>query len=189
MTAHTRILLALCLPALALLMPGCGNDNDDDGSGAWIEIGTGIESYEPLTAGQQMPITQGPQGGFHVWGGFAGDGFDPSNAEISYVLVVDDQVVATATIFDTIPRVGDQYEYSRVTVILRGDVFPEDISGQTATLAVRVRTDDDQELTDQIEVVPTCCEYISDGTGDLPGGADAGVDAGGDAGTDADVGP
>ena len=150
---RTRILAALLL---VLGIGACGDDPDP--REPWIEIGTGASQFEPLTAGQEVPLVMGPQGGYHVWGAFRGGDFDHENLTIEFVLVRGTtDVVAGASYIDDGDIVDGGIEYSRVTVILR-DVEPEDISGDLAILALRVRTRDGLELRDEIEIVPICCE-------------------------------
>ena len=167
----SRLVLAPLLVAFVLVSACSSDDAGDPDAGTdadtstdpprtdpWMEVGTGVTEFEALTEGQEIPIVQGPQGGFHVWGGLQGFNFEPDNAEISYVLIIDGETVADALYYDDIPRVRDRYEYSRVAVVLFDEIDPESISGQTATLALRLRTADGGELTDQIDVVPICCE-------------------------------
>ena len=172
MVRFTSWLGVACLVYLAAVCAGCSSDTGGDGDAStdvdastdpprtdpWMEIGTGVTEFEPLTEGQEIPIVQGPQGGYHVWGGLQGFNFEPDNAEISYLLIIDGETVADALYYDDIPRVRDRYEYSRVAVVLFDEIDPESVSGQTATLALRLRTADGEELTDQIDVVPICCE-------------------------------
>ena len=151
--------------------PGTAAAGDDtstsaDGGGSpcsasdepWVVVGTGSVEYEPLIEGQELPIVMGPQGGFHVWGGFHGCNFDPDNLEIAFVLRDSAGVaIAGASYIDDADPVRDGFEYSRVTVILQ-DIEPEDASGQTMTLELDVRTRDGLLLEDDIEIVPICCE-------------------------------
>lgn len=132
---------------------------------AWIRIGTGARQYESLSPGQRVPIIAGPQGGYHIWGGVAGSGFDPVDATMEFVLVLDGEVIGGTTYLDDLdertdssePEVDWRYEYAAVAVIIR-DEAPEDVSGRTVTMAVRLTTRDGTELTDNIDVVPDCCQ-------------------------------
>jgi hypothetical protein len=157
--------------------PGSGSDSRDAGGDAgegpdgtvselaWIRIGTGARQYEPLSPGQRVPIIAGPQGGYHIWGGVAGSGFDPVDATMEFVLVLDGEVIGGTTYLDDLderPDSGDpgadwRYEYAAVAVIIR-DEAPEDVSGHTVTMAVRLTARDGTELTDNIDVVPDCCQ-------------------------------
>lgn len=47
-----------------------------------IEVGTGQFDYEPVTEGQELPIVEGPQGGYHVWLGLRARNLDPRNLRI-----------------------------------------------------------------------------------------------------------
>lgn len=40
---------------------------EDAGMQPLLELGTGTQSFAPLTNGQMVTIIAGPQGGFHVW--------------------------------------------------------------------------------------------------------------------------
>ena len=63
-------LFAACSPAGALMPDGDAGvamATTDAGSLPLLELGTGTQSFSPLTNGQMVTIIAGPQGGFHVW--------------------------------------------------------------------------------------------------------------------------
>ena len=44
-----------------------GDAGADGGAQLRVELGTGVETYEPLADGALVDVVLGPQGGFHVW--------------------------------------------------------------------------------------------------------------------------
>jgi hypothetical protein len=63
-------LFAACSPGGALMPDGDAGvvTTQDAGPGQpLLELGTGTQSFLPLTDGQAVTIIAGPQGGFHVW--------------------------------------------------------------------------------------------------------------------------
>lgn len=126
----------------------------------WVELGTGARQYEPLAAGEEVPIIRGPQGGFHVWGGFRGDGFADGEVRIRFELSLDGVPYATADYVEFgLPRGRDGvFDYAAVAVVYRQNDDVETTSGRTMTLRLAVEADDGQVLTDSVEVVPVCCE-------------------------------
>lgn len=129
-------------------------------SGAFIEIGTGARNYQPLAGGDEIPIIAGPQGGFHVWGGFRGDGFDDSDVRIVFELSLGGETYARAdyTEFSLPPGAGGGYDYAAVAVVYDQNSDVQTTSGETMTLRLSVESSDGQVLTDTIDVVPVCCE-------------------------------
>lgn len=129
-------------------------------SGAFVEIGTGARRYEPLEAGEQIPIIAGPQGGFHVWGGFRGDGFDDSDVRIVFELALGGETYARAdyTEFSLPPGARGGYDYAAVAVVYDQNSDVQTTSGEMMTLRLTVESADGQVLTDTIEIVPVCCE-------------------------------
>lgn len=129
-------------------------------SGAFVEIGTGARRYEPLEAGEQIPIIAGPQGGFHVWGGFHGDGFDDTDVRIVFELALGGETYARAdyTEFSLPPGAGGGYDYAAVAVVYDQNSDVQTTSGEMMTLRLTVESADGQVLTDTIDVVPVCCE-------------------------------
>lgn len=46
-----------------------------------IELGTGEWDWEPLDSGDEIPVIQGPQGGFHLLGSVRVSGLEPGTAD------------------------------------------------------------------------------------------------------------
>lgn len=129
----------------------------------WIELGTGFRTFEPLEPGQQVPIIMGIQGGYHVWGGIRGGGFDDSDVRLRFQLDLDGATIARADYaeFGLPPDRRDPSlrAYPGVAVIYDDNDRVQPTSGRTMTLRVEVRSNaDGQVMTDETEVVPVCCQ-------------------------------
>lgn len=84
-----------------------------------IELGTGGETFEPVADGDYLPVTFGPQGGFHVWGGVRTAGFDPGESallaqyevgvNLRFYMEIDDVIIADSGWLSR-PMEGDEYE-------------------------------------------------------------------------------
>lgn len=139
-------------------------DRPDAGEeGGWIELGTGTRTFEPLDPGQEVPIIQGIQGGFHVWGGFRGGGFDDGDVRLRFWLDLDGETLARADYAEfglpTDRRDPTTYDYAGVAVVYDSNDAVQPTSGSTMTLRVEVESvGDGQVLEDMIEVVPVCCQ-------------------------------
>lgn len=131
-----------------------------DAAAPWVEIGTGTRAFEPLTPGQQVPIIEGIQGGYHVWGGFQGAGFDDTDIAIGFSLTLDGVELAAAAYTEPdLPVLpGGLFSYAAVAVIYHENDQVEPSSGKTMTLTTTLTTRDGLTLEDAIEVVPVCCE-------------------------------
>lgn len=142
-----------------------GPDEPDgpDAAVGWVELGTGTRRFEALEPGQEVPIIQGIQGGYHVWGGFRGGGFDDSDVRLRFWLDLGDTTLGRADYseFGLPPSRtdADVYDYAGVAVVYESndDVVPT--AGRTMTLRIEVSSmGDGQVMTDSVEVVPICCE-------------------------------
>ena len=175
-----RLSLLMCL-ALALPSPAC--DDGDDGPApqpggggqgghggqggqggedvemGWLEIGTGFNRFEPLTAEQEVPIIAGIQGGFHIWGALRGQGFDASEVRILFELEQDGAVVGAADYVDFIPlgEDGVTYEYPAVAVVF-DEPNPNLYDRNPTVMRVQLTDAQGQVLTDEIALDPVCCE-------------------------------
>lgn len=127
---------------------------------AFVEIGGGARRFEALTSGQEVPIIQGPQGGFHVWGGFRGRGFPDDEVRIFFELDLDGEVIANAdyTEFELPVDSTGLFSYAAVAVIWFENDRVEPTSGNPMTLTVTVTASDGQTLSDSTRIVPICCE-------------------------------
>ncbi len=129
-----------------------------DAAGPWIELGTGSRRFSPLTAGQEIPVIMGIQGGFHVWGGFRSSGFPVTETLIDFILTLDGEELAAAHYLETrIDTRNGAFDYAGVAVVYARNEDVQPTSGRTMRLDVRVR-DGDTVLTDSIEIVPVCCQ-------------------------------
>lgn len=60
----------------------------DGGSSSNVTAGTGIDMFEPLTAGQTLHMIEGPQGGgrtqgYHIWAAARAVGIDPRGVKVT----------------------------------------------------------------------------------------------------------
>lgn len=126
----------------------------------WVDLGTGARRYEPLDCGDAVPIIAGIQGGYHVWGGFRGGGFEDDEVRIRFELSLDGVVYARADYTEFgLPRGRDgAFDYAAVAVVYEDNDEVRVTSGRVMTLRIALEAADGQVLTDAVEVVPTCCE-------------------------------
>lgn len=126
----------------------------------FFTVGTGARSFEPLTEGQQIPIIQGIQGGFHVWGGFRAAGFSDANLSINFTLTHNSSKVADAQYTEpSVPRnAAGEYEYAQVAVVFFDNDDTERLSGEDMVLSAEVTTEAGERYGASITVVPVCCQ-------------------------------
>lgn len=134
-----------------------GGDATDPAVDAVLEIGTGFPELEPLVCGQDVPIIQGIQGGYHIWGGFSATGLEPGTMAIDFGLDVGGVEVASASYEDSPVAIDGRIDYAGVAVILHADQDPDALSGTAATLHVTVVDSVGASASDSVEIVPFCC--------------------------------
>ncbi len=72
-----RRLTATCAAAIALALSGCAEVEPT------LELGTGDRGFEPIEDGQDLPMIEGAQGGWHLWISLRTTGLDPSDARVA----------------------------------------------------------------------------------------------------------
>ena len=126
----------------------------------YLELGTGFRRFEPVMNGQEVPIIEGIQGGYHVWGALRGRGFTATDISLLFELSLDGEVIASADYFEyelPVDRSGD-YVYPGVSVIYFENERVGPSSGREMTLLLTLSTSDGETLTDQVTLRPVCCE-------------------------------
>lgn len=99
--SHTPSLMAL------IVLCGCpgrdAEDTDCPSLDTTVELGTGTESFVPLSDGDTLRFERGPQGGYHVYGSLRATGvdvgdpnypFELTNPHIWFNLEQDDAEIA-----------------------------------------------------------------------------------------------
>ena len=138
---------------------GSGGTQQPDAGVPYIELGTGDRRYQVLEDEQIIPVIQGIQGGYHVWGAIRGDGFPDQDVIVDLTLSIDDHIYAQAHYTEPLfPRGADGlYDYPAVAVIFdsNDDVAPT--NGLPMLLRAEVTPRDGMTLFDERVVIPDCC--------------------------------
>ncbi len=156
--------------ASLLIIAACGGDSaepspDVEDSGvdapaeAYVEVGTGFPSYVAVSGGDTLPIIEGIQGGFHLWGGFEVSGLEPQDLTIEFDLIWNGERIGGASYTDELWGDADPYLYGGVAVIFSDNELPMQVSGETVTVSVRLEDRTGVVVSDSVEVIPECCSF------------------------------
>jgi hypothetical protein len=145
--------------ALLPLLFACGGESGDppppDLGTPFVQIGTGTQSWAPLTDGQTLRIAMGPQGGYHLWGALRAGGLNPEDTFIEFRLVRDGVRLAESGYRDSLRAVetdGPFQYWGVAVVVISGD--PTTIADRPARLEVTLTPQHGEPVTDAVEVVP-----------------------------------
>lgn len=106
-----------------------------------------------------MPIIQGIQGGYHLWGGFRAGGLARDDLQISFDIEWHGDSIGAAHYIDDLVGDGPPFEYGGVAVIFENNDLPEEVTGQPVTLSVTLTDGAGRTVADSIEVIPRCCTF------------------------------
>ena len=139
-----------------------------------VELGTGSAFFRRLEDGDDMEVTQGPQGGMHVWvsarftGVMPGDAsspFDPVNPLLEIVVLDESgEEIASSTRIGAL-KVREDESAERVGEIVQFTTNRiDDVAWKDATIELYFLDSCDTELTDSREVrlVTGCSEEQTD---------------------------
>lgn len=134
---------------LATLLLGAGCTGFEVSGPPSVEVGTGQFDFEPVEVAEELPIIEGPQGGYHVWLGLRVRNLDPRN------LRIDSQLFDAALPEDTAspPEPGTVGEPFFFFVRLFDD--PEDGVFRTAGLPHQVERNRVRDRRLRLEVLAT----------------------------------
>lgn len=171
MSSRIAALLAIALCAVGCGAEGDGTDTPDAAvldtnvpDELYVSLGTGFPDFESIDGTlPELPIIEGIQGGYHVWGGFIASGIDPDDLLIDFQLLLDGELVAVASyvddLRDTVVVEGvERYAYAGVAVVFANEVDPLAVSGSTFTFSVALTDAQGQTLTDSTDIRAVCCE-------------------------------
>ena len=168
MSVHLKPTLTLATPLIGALILGtaCSGMGEDPPLGdISVELGTGSSSFEPLQDGDDIYITQGPQGGYHFFGsarikglipGTHDDLADPDNPTTEFRIFrgnqrVDGNIANYVQGYEPVPGSDLSEMHSRIVIIdiehdseLDGDEVRFEV---TVTDADGVSASDERTLT------------------------------------------
>jgi hypothetical protein len=131
----------------------------DSGDEAYVAIGTGFPSYIPVSDGDTLPIIEGIQGGFHLWGGFEVSGLEPIGLTIEFDLEWNGESIGGASYTDELSGDSNPFDYGGVAIIFSDNELPTQVSGQTVTVSVRLEDTAGVVVSNSVEVIPECCSF------------------------------
>lgn len=128
-----------------------------------LSLGTGIREWLPIENGQEIMMSEGIQGGVHVWGALAGAGFGPLRNEAEFEIVAADGERLGA-LFSTgrfeCNTDAEQLQSTGLTVFINLEFDPMDLDGREATIRAVLTTEAGEVLNDQRDVVLRCCDWL-----------------------------
>lgn len=148
---------------IALVAGGCddGGEAPIDTAPASVVLGTGEHptEYAPLADQQEVWITAGLQGGYHIWGSFKAEHVEPLNLNMRFGLFDGDRQIGAADYVDEVRRgPTGSYEYGGVTVFLWDDTPPASIDGRPIRMTLEIEDARGRTASDARTVIPRCCE-------------------------------
>lgn len=139
----------------------------DVAEGPWMRIGTGYapgtpgDGFRPIVAGEALIMTEGPQGGVHVWGGFEGSGLPRRVVDAVFTLTAEDSSeIGSSIITADMVDFGDHVATAGHPVFIGIEFDWEELEGPTYELCVEVPLSDGTTLTDCEFVTTDCCLYL-----------------------------
>jgi hypothetical protein len=135
---------------------------------AWIAVGTGTRdgAYVPLAAPPTMVIGQGLQGGYHLWGGFEGSGFEGATIDTNWCAtdLTTDGVIGQAYLTNATAPLEDRFAAGGLTVFLDFSIDPVALADHDIRVCVAAKSASGEIISDCQTVSAVCCDYL-DGTG------------------------
>lgn len=128
-----------------------------------MALGTGIDAFESLADGDTVIMAEGIQGGFHIWGGLSGTGFDPEGGEADFRLRNAADEVVGALIWTGDYRCDaatGRWFGAGLTVFLDFSVWPPEVDGERWTMCVNTTLGSGETFSDCVEVVTSCCDWL-----------------------------
>lgn len=155
--------------ALLLLFTGCAGLGtgdaldplpmralDDAGADAELrlEVGTGVELYEPLSDGAPVDVVLGPQGGFHIWTSVRvhDPSIDLARIDLSARFADDGRAAGSpSSVTASLVAVGGAREHAGMTNFVAN---PESVRGRPVVLHVDVFVKDGRRGSAERTVLP-----------------------------------
>lgn len=129
-----------------------------------VIVGTGITAFVAPSPGDVFMLTQGVQGGFHIWGGVSASGVDPRGVELEFTATngAGDVVASVFWLTDLAP-VGGRFQASGVTVFVDPTVIVDAVNDEPWRLCVALTDAAGAEASDCVDLTARCCTLVTGG--------------------------
>lgn len=124
----------------------------DGGLESPLEVGTGTQSFEPLTEGQPLVIIAGPQGGWHLWASVrVKPALDPTRINLKVKVKLAGAELTSTDYRVTLVKNGPWLEWYAMTALVP---TPETVRGKPTTVEVIATDSAGRTATDARTVIP-----------------------------------
>jgi len=129
-----------------------------------VIVGTGITAFVAPSPGDVFMLTQGVQGGFHIWGGVSASGVEPRSVELEFTATnaAGDVVASVFWLADLMP-VGGRLQASGITVFVAPAVVVDAVDDEPWRLCVALTDAAGESASDCVDVTARCCTLLSGG--------------------------
>ena len=125
-----------------------------------VELGSGVDDFVAVADGETLRITEGLQGGYHIFGSVRTEGIEAWDAEIDLNMYQGDVRIGGARYIDDFLLKDGALVYSGVTVFLFENFTPESVDGTPTLMTVKVTDSEGRIGSSQMTFVPKCCDYL-----------------------------
>lgn len=143
------MLWALCLGAC-----------DDAPSGPVISLGSGIERFVPVAPGRGLRVTEGIQGGYHIFGSVRAEGIEAWDAHVEFELWQGATQIGGARFIDDFRVHAGDLVFTGATVFLFATHPPEAIADRETRMTVVVTDRTGASGQAEMRFVPECCDRL-----------------------------
>lgn len=146
------VALALAFALASTALAGCSHDGPAE---LQLQLGTGVDAFEPLSDGAEVPLVMGTQGGWHMWVAVRAQGVKRQSAEIRITTHPADAArprQSGAYIVDLVPSEQPaSYQITGLTAIVS---YPECLIGREVELSVELTDRTGRTVSDRRIVIP-----------------------------------
>jgi hypothetical protein len=125
-----------------------------------VVLGSGVDDFVAIEDGRTLRITQGIQGGYHVFAAVEATGIEAWDASVAFALFQGETQIGGATFLDDFVVRDGRLIYPGVTVFLWAEHAPESVAGVETRMTVTVTDAQGRVARDALTFMPVCCDYL-----------------------------